>query len=231
MRVALFVTCLADTLFPEAAKATVRVLERAGVDVAFPVEQTCCGQLHHNAGYARQAASLAERFAHVFAGYDAVVAPSGSCAAHVRAHLAELAAGSEMVAARTFELSQFLTGTLGAVDLGARWSGTVAYHPTCHSLRGLRLGDSPTRLLAAVEGLDLVELPGASECCGFGGTFAVKNHDVSTAMLDAKIASIEASGATSVCACDVSCLMHIGGGLERRGSPIRAVHLAEVLSS
>ena len=231
MRVALFVTCLADTLFPEAAKATVRVLERAGVEVEFPVEQTCCGQLHHNAGYERDARALAKRFASVFEEYDAIVAPSGSCAAHVRAHLSDLTEGAATVASRTFELSEFLTRQLGVTEIGATWNGSLTYHPTCHSLRTLRLGDAPTKLLGTVAGLELVELPDATECCGFGGTFAVKNADVSSAMLDAKLAAIEASGADGVCACDVSCLMHIGGGLQRRGSSIRAVHLAEVLGS
>ena len=231
-RVALFVTCLADTLFPQVGQATVTVLERLGLEVVFPLEQTCCGQMHANSGYPAEAELLARRFVEIFESYDAVVTPSGSCAAQVRAHYPGLLGGADGgVPARTWELSQFLTGVLGVEDVGSRFAGTVAYHPTCHSLRLLRVGDAPLRLLAAVSGVELVELPQAEECCGFGGTFAVKNADVSAAMLDEKLAAIAASGAANVCACDSSCLMHIGGGLRRRGSVVRPVHLAEVLAS
>jgi L-lactate dehydrogenase complex protein LldE len=230
VRVALFVTCLADTLLPETGKATVTVLERLGVEVDFPREQTCCGQLHLNAGYVDEARTLARRFVEVFAPYDAVVTPSGSCAGHVRTHVPELAGDAE-VAARVRELSEFLTGTLGVVDVGSRFEGTVAYHPTCHSLRVLRLGDGPESLLRAVSGLELAPLPAAEECCGFGGTFAVKNAAVSGAMLAEKLASVAASGAGTVCACDASCLLHIGGGLRRLRSPVRTLHLAEVLAA
>jgi L-lactate dehydrogenase complex protein LldE len=230
VRVALFVTCLADTLFPEAGKATVRLLERLGVEVAFPREQTCCGQLHLNAGYPEEARALARRFAEVFAPYEVVVTPSGSCAAHVRAHGPELGAGDD-VPARVRELSELLTGTLGTVEVGSGFRGSVAYHPTCHSLRLLRVGDAPTRLLEAVPGLELRPLPRAEECCGFGGTFAVKNADVSGAMLADKVEAVVASGAGAVTACDASCLMHVGGGLRRRGLPVRALHLAEILAA
>jgi len=230
--VGLFVTCLADTLFPEVGKATVTVLERLGVEVDFPLEQTCCGQMHANSGYPAEAELLARRFVEIFEPYEAVVTPSGSCAAHVRTHYPHLlgdAAGG--VPGRTWELSQYLTGVADVVAVGSGFEGRVAYHPTCHSLRLLRVGDAPQRLLEAVPGVELVGLPDAEECCGFGGTFAVTNADVSAAMLDEKLAAIEASGADSVCACDSSCLMHIGGGLRRRGSPVRALHLAEVLAS
>ena len=225
MRVALFVTCLADTLFPDVGRATVRLLERLGVDVVFPRAQTCCGQLHSNAGYAAEARALEERFARVFAPFDAVVTPSASCAGHVREHVE---AG---VAGRTWELSQFLVERLGVDDVGSGFSGRVTYHPTCHSLRILRLGDPPIRLLSGVAGVELVPLPAADECCGFGGTFAVKNADVSAAMLEDKLASVAATGADAVCACDASCLMHIGGGLHRRGAATRALHLAEILAA
>ena len=231
-RVALFVTCLADTLFPDVGRATVTVLERLGIEVVFPAEQTCCGQMHGNSGYPGEAASLARRFVDVFDGFDAIVTPSGSCAAQVREHFADLLDGDDRgVPARTWELSQFLTGVLGLEDVGSTFEGTVAYHPTCHSLRLLRVGDAPLRLLRAVPGIELLELPDAEECCGFGGTFAVKNADVSAAMLDEKIAAIAASGAENVCACDSSCLMHIGGGLRRRDVAVRPVHLAEILAS
>ncbi len=230
-RVALFVTCLADTLFPDVGKATVTVLERLGIEVVFPLEQTCCGQMHANSGYPAEAAALASRFVEVFEEFDAVVTPSGSCAAQVREHFGGLLGGDDRgVPARTWELSQFLTGVLGVEDVGSGFEGAVAYHPTCHSLRLLRVGDAPRRLLEAVPGLRLVDLPDAEECCGFGGTFAVKNADVSTAMLDEKIEAITASGAEAVCACDSSCLMHIGGGLRRRSIDVRPLHLAEILA-
>lgn len=230
VRVALFVTCLADTLFPDVGRATVTVLERAGVEPGFPREQTCCGQLHYNAGYLDVARALARRYAEVFAGFDAVVCPSGSCAGHVRRHVPELAPEAAAVAASTWELSQLLVERLGVVDVGSCFSGRLTYHPTCHSLRVLGVGDGPERLLAAVPGVELVQLPAAEDCCGFGGTFAVKNAAASTAMLEEKLAHVLATGADAVCACDASCLMHIGGGLRRRGSAVGAVHLAEVLA-
>jgi L-lactate dehydrogenase complex protein LldE len=231
-RVALFVTCLADTLYPEVGKATVTLLERLGFEVDFPAEQTCCGQMHGNSGYPSEAAALARRFVEIFEPYAAVVTPSGSCAAQVRRHFPELLDGDGFgVPARTWELSQFLTRVVGVEDVGSGFEGTVAYHPTCHSLRLLDVGDAPQRLLRAVRGLELVDLADARECCGFGGTFAVKNADVSAAMLDEKIAAVVATGADNLCACDSSCLMHIGGGLHRRGIPVRPVHLAEILAS
>jgi len=231
VRVALFVTCLADTLQPSVGRATVAVLERLGVEVAFPRGQTCCGQLHLNAGHPEVAAALAQQFVEVFAGFDAVVAPSGSCVAHVRAHVGAQVPDPDGVVARTWELSEFLVDRLGEVDVGSGFEGTVTYHPTCHSLRTLRLGDKPESLLRAVSGLELRPLRDATECCGFGGLFAIRNADVSTAMLADKLRSVVDTGADAVCACDTSCLLHIGGGLERRGSPVRAVHLAEVLAS
>jgi L-lactate dehydrogenase complex protein LldE len=231
VRVALFVTCLVDTLTPHVGRATVELLERLGVEVVFPRAQTCCGQLHHNAGYARDAALLARRYGQVFEGFDAIVTPSGSCAGHVRRHVPDLAPESAPAAAATLELSELLVDRLGSLDVGSTFTGSVAYHPTCHSLRVLGLGDRPERLLGAVPGLDLRVLGEATECCGFGGAFAVKNAAVSSAMLDEKLGHVLDTGADAVCACDSSCLLHIGGGLERRGSRVRAVHLAEVLAS
>ena len=221
VRVALLVTCLVDTLFPQAGIATVRLLERLGCEVAFPDDQTCCGQMHRNSGLVDEGRALAARLPEMFAGYDAVVAPSASCAATVR----------ETTDLRVFELSEFLVGELGVEDVGASFPHRVTYHPTCHSLRALHVGDAPLRLLRAVRGLDLVELPDADECCGFGGTFAVKNADVSLAMLADKLRNVRATGAEVCTAADCSCLMHIGGGLRRAGAPVRTMHLAEILQS
>jgi L-lactate dehydrogenase complex protein LldE len=222
VKVSLFITCFNDTLFPQTGRAMVELLERLGHEVEFRPAQTCCGQMHTNSGYAAEGEALARRMASVLDGADAIVTPSASCAGHLREHEPQLP---------VHELSQFLTGVLGVEDVGARFVGRVAYHPTCHSLRALRLGDGPLRLLRAVQGLELVELAEADQCCGFGGTFAVKNADVSTAMLDDKLAAIEQSGADAVTAVDNSCLMQIGGGLARRGSPVRALHLAEILAA
>jgi L-lactate dehydrogenase complex protein LldE len=231
VRVALFVTCLADTLYPSVGRATVTLLERLGVDVSFPRAQTCCGQLHLNAGYPDVAAALAARFVEVFSGFDAVVAPSGSCAAHVRSYVRELAGDPDDVAGRTFELSEYLVDRLAVTDVGSGYAGSLTYHPTCHSLRGLRVGDRPESLLRAVPGVELRPLRDATECCGFGGTFAVRNADVSGAMLADKLRCVGDTGAAAVCACDASCLLHIRGGLERQRSTVRAVHLAEVLGT
>jgi len=240
MRVALFVTCLADTLFPDVGKATVRLLERLGQQVDFPQAQTCCGQMHVNTGYLRDALPLVRRYAEVFGGHEAIVVPSGSCTGSVRHQHAmvarrygdeDLARRAEAVGSRTYELSEFLTDVLGVEDVGAYYPHRVTYHPTCHSLRLLRVGERPLRLLRQVRGLDLVELPDAEVCCGFGGTFAVKNADVSTAMLADKMRSVLATRAEVCTAGDSSCLMHIGGGLSRLNAGTRTVHLAEILAS
>ena len=231
MKVALFVTCVNDMLYPGTGIAVTRVLERLGHTVEFPLEQTCCGQMHANSGYAEQAKPIIEQFKRVFDGYDAIVAPSGSCVAMVRDQYPHLVPGSAGVAARTYELSELLVDVLGVTDTGARFPHRVTYHPTCHGLRLLRLGDKPLRLLRAVRDIELVELPGADECCGFGGTFALKNSDVSTAMLEDKCASIRRTGADLVVAADNSCLTHIGGGLSRQRTGVKALHYAEVLAS
>lgn len=240
MRVELFITCFNDTLFPETGRAVVRLLERLGCDVGFPEEQTCCGQMHANSGYQVEAVPLVRRFVKVFADAETIVTPSGSCAAmvhHQYPRLAELgrdeglAARVREISPRVFELSQFLTDRLGVEDVGAYYPHRVAYHPTCHSLRLLRVGDRPLRLLRSVRGIDLRELPEAETCCGFGGTFAVKNADTSTAMLTDKLAAVASSGAEVVCATDNSCLLQIGGGLSRSRAGIGTVHLAEILAS
>ncbi|MFJ6618770.1 (Fe-S)-binding protein [Kitasatospora sp. NPDC091335] len=244
MRVALFATCVNDALFPGTAVATVRLLERLGVTVDFPAGQTCCGQPQYNTGYRRACEPLVRRTARAFAGYDHVVTPSGSCVAMVRdnyprigaraategrgTELADLATG---LVPRVVELTEFLTDVLGVEDVGAYFPHTVTYHPSCHGLRLLGLGERPRRLLGAVRGLELVELPGAEECCGFGGTFAVKNAAVSAAMAEDKIANALATGARVLCGADNSCLLHLGGTLRRRGAPLRPLHLAEILAS
>jgi L-lactate dehydrogenase complex protein LldE len=233
VRVGLFITCINDTLFPETGRATVEVLERLGCEVVFPMEQTCCGQMHANSGYRAEAVPLARRFARAFeeAGVDAVVCPSGSCTAMVREQYAQLAPEAAPIAERTWELSQFLVDHLGVEDVGATYPHRVTYHPTCHSLRLLRVGDAPLKLLRKVRRIDLVELPEASTCCGFGGTFAVKNADTSAAMLADKMRNVLGTGAEACTATDNSCLMHIGGGLTRGRTGVRPVHLAEILAA
>ena len=240
MRIGLFVTCLADGLFPDVGRATVAVLERLGHQVEFPAAQSCCGQMHVNTGYQRAAMPLVERFADAFADCDVVVAPSGSCVGSVRHQhgllarrfgSGDLRARVEAVAAKTYELSELLVDVLGVTDVGAYFPHTVTYHPTCHSLRMLRVGDKPTLLLRAVAGLRLVELPDAEQCCGFGGTFAVKNADTSTAMLGDKMRHVLDTGAEVCSAGDSSCLMHIGGGLSRLRAGTQTVHLAQILAS
>jgi L-lactate dehydrogenase complex protein LldE len=242
MRVALFVTCVTDTLFPEAGRATVAVLERLGHEVVFDPDQTCCGQMHANSGYEPEALPLVARSARLLAsgGCDAIVAPSGSCVAMIRHHYPRLAqaAGDPALAAdvaalsgRVFELSEFLTGELGLDEVGAYYPHRVTYHPSCHSLRMLRVGDAPLRLLRQVRGIDLVALPEPDSCCGFGGTFAVKNAETSAAMLADKLRAVLDTGAEVCTAVDSSCLLHIGGGLSRQRTGVRTVHLAEILAS
>jgi len=228
VRVALFITCFNDTLFPGVGKAVVTVLERLGCEVDFPLEQTCCGQMHLNTGYRPEAARLAERFTEIFSPYDAVVTPSGSCAGTVREGYPHLL-GRE--GPPVHEFTEFLVDVLGVTDVGAHYPHKVTYHPTCHSLRALKVGDRPYRLLQEVRGIDLVPLLGSAECCGFGGTFSVKNPDVSAAMLSDKMKSVLNTGAEVVTAVDTSCLMHIGGGLTHQRAGVRTAHLAEILAS
>jgi L-lactate dehydrogenase complex protein LldE len=240
LRIALFITCFNDTLFPQTGQAAVEVLERLGHEVVFPEEQTCCGQMHFNTGYHDEALGLIRRFVRVFAGEETIVTPSGSCAAMVReAYVRAARQGGDAVlerevaelAPRVLELSELLVGRLGVEDVGAYFPHRVTYHPACHAHRMLKLGDAPLRLLRAVRGIDLVELEGPQECCGFGGTFAVKNADVSTAMLADKLRHILDTRAEVCCAADNSCLLHIAGGLSRLRTGTRAVHLAEILAA
>jgi len=231
MRVALFITCFNDTLFPGTGRASVALLERLGCAVEFPLDQTCCGQMHGNSGYEDAARPLAERFARVFGGSDveAVVSPSASCVGFVRDHYGRM--GVPFSGPPVYELSEFLVDVLGVEDVGASFPHRVTLHPTCHSLRALHVGDRPERLLRAVRGIDLVELGEREECCGFGGTFAVKNADTSMAMLGDKLGRVLDTRAEVCTAVDTSCLMHIGGGLARQRAGVRVMHMAEILAA
>jgi L-lactate dehydrogenase complex protein LldE len=240
VRIGLFVTCVNDTLFPQAGQAAVQILERLGHRVEFPLEQTCCGQMHVNSGYEREGLPLVRRFLDVFDGFDAVVAPSGSCVAMVREQYPRLAgatgesgliAAAQRIVPRVHELSEFLVNELAVEDLGAFFPHRVTYHASCHGLRTLGLGEAPLRLLRNVRGIDLVPLPEADQCCGFGGTFAVKNADVSAAMMGDKIRAIIGTGAEVCVAMDSSCLLHIGGGLSRQRAGVAVKHVAEVLAA
>jgi L-lactate dehydrogenase complex protein LldE len=240
MKVALMITCVNDAMFPATGRAVVRLLRRLGVDVDFPLAQTCCGQPMVNTGYVDEAVPLVRNYIQTFEGYDAIVTPSGSCAGSVRHQHAIVARRKgdaalqhdvAVTSKRTYELSQFLVDVLGVEDVGAYFPHTVTYHPTCHSLRLLGVGDRPTRLLRAVRGLTLFELPAASECCGFGGTFAIKNAETSVAMGSDKARHVRDTGAEVLVAGDNSCLMHIGGVLSRQRAGVRVMHLAEILAN
>jgi len=245
MRIALAATCIADAMFPQAPRAVVTLLERLGHEVVFPPTQACCGQMHVNTGYLADAVPVVGNHVRTFAPvadgeWDAVVVPSGSCTGSIRhqqrmvlerAGLDAEARTATAVAERTYELSELLVDVLGVTDVGAWFPHRVTYHPTCHSLRMLGVGDKPERLLRAVEGLELVPLEQAEGCCGFGGTFSLKNADTSAAMLDDKVATVVDTGAEVLTAGDWSCLMHIGGGLSRDGTGVRPMHLAEILAS
>jgi L-lactate dehydrogenase complex protein LldE len=239
MRIALFITCFNDTIFPDTGKAVVRVLERLGHEVVFPEQQTCCGQMHFNTGYQAQARPLIERFVQVFEQYDVVVSPSASCVGMVRdmyrlaAHTYQdlrLADAVTILAPKVYEFSELLINKLQCTDVGAYYPHRVTYHATCHSLRGIRVGDAPIQLLQAVRGIDYVPLASSMECCGFGGTFAVKNADTSMAMLGDKIRHILDTRAEVCVAADNSCLMHIGGALHRQRAGVKIAHLAEILA-
>jgi L-lactate dehydrogenase complex protein LldE len=241
-RVALFVTCMVDMVYPEVGMAAVELLERQSVEVIFPAEQTCCGQPAFNAGYRQEARMLARRFVDIFeplvrsGKVDAVVAPSGSCTAmttHFYSVLFEddpaYRARTEFLAAATFELTEFLVDVLGVTDTGAHFAGKLTYHASCHLLRELGIDRQPRALLASIEGADIVDLEGVDECCGFGGLFAVKNSEISTAMGRRKTQHLAESDADVVALCDVSCLTHINGLLGRQAQRCRAVHIAQLL--
>ncbi|HEV2056568.1 MAG TPA: (Fe-S)-binding protein [Methylomirabilota bacterium] len=231
------ITCLGDMFFPEVGVAMVTLLRRLGVTVEFPQGQTCCGMPLFNSGYHHDAAVVAARTVELFAGAEHVVVPSGSCAWMVKTeypgllkHDPALKAAAEALANKTYELSQFLVDVLGVTDVESSFRGKVTYHDSCHLLRGLGESRAPRTLLKGVKGCELVELPGSDECCGFGGSFSVRLPEVSTAVLDKKLANAEGTGVDCLVACDAGCLMQMGGGLTRRGSRVRAVHLAQVLA-
>ncbi|MGN6606733.1 MAG: (Fe-S)-binding protein [Jatrophihabitans sp.] len=233
------ITCFNDALFPDTGRAVLRVLERLGVEVGFPPAQACCGQPMVNTGYLDEAVPVVRNFVRAFEGYDAIVAPSGSCVGSVRHQHAlvarrsgdaGLASAVAELSPRTYEFSEFLVDVLGVDDVGASFPHRVTYHPTCHSLRMLGVGDRPQRLLRKVRGLQLVDLPAAAECCGFGGTFAVKNADTSVAMGADKARHVLETGAEVLVAGDNSCLLHVGGLLSRQRAGVRVLHLAEVLA-
>jgi L-lactate dehydrogenase complex protein LldE len=240
VRVSLFITCYNDTLFPETGKAVVRVLERLGHRIHFPYDQTCCGQMHWNTGYLREAIPIIRHFVEVFREAEAVCIPSSSCVAMIRDHYPKAAQESEdasfiaevdALLPRIWEFSEFLVKKLGVEDVGAAYAHRVTYHASCHSLRSLHLGDVPMRLLRNVRDIELADLPSIDRCCGFGGTFAIKNADVSSEMLTEKIAAVLDTKVEVCTAVDNSCLMHIFGGLHREKTGVRAAHLAEILAS
>ena len=240
MKVALQVTCINDAMFPQTGRAVVRLLRRLGIDVDFPMAQTCCGQPMVNTGYLDEAIPAVRQYVEAFADYDAVVTPSGSCAGSVRhqhglvarrAGDPALEAAVATMSPKAYELSEFLVDVVGVTDVGAYFPHRTTYHPTCHSLRMLGVGDRPRRLLESVRGITLVDLPMASECCGFGGTFALKNADTSVAMGADKAQHVRETGAEVLVAGDNSCLLHIGGLLSRQRAGVRTLHLAEVLAS
>ncbi len=237
-RVALFVTCIVDMIFPDVGEAALEVLEAQGVAVDFPEAQTCCGQPAFNSGFVNESRAVAEHFLDTFKGYDAIVTPSGSCAAMVHHYYPELFRHhprrdeAEAIAARTYELTQYLVDVLGVSDLGTALPcpTRAAIHDACHGYRGLHIDRQPRVLLSHVKNLTLVELPGHDQCCGFGGLFAIKMGEISSAMLADKMKAIEATDANVIITGDASCMMHMNGGLARNGSGKRVVHVAEVLA-
>lgn len=240
MVISLFITCYNDTLFPETGKAVVRVLERLGHTVEFLSAQTCCGQMHYNTGYQNEAYPMMRNFLSVFRGAEVICIPSASCVAMMRDHYPKMARETndpmviqevDDILPRVYEFSELLIDKLGVSDVGAFYPHTVTLHTSCHSLRSLHVGDKPARLLRSVRGLNLIDLPESDECCGFGGTFAVKNPEVSAAMLSDKLQGVLSTGAEICTAGDNSCLMHIGGGLSRQRTGVRCLHLAEILAA
>ena len=240
LKISLFITCYNDTLFPQTGKAVVTVLERVGHTVDFPLAQTCCGQMHYNMGYAKEALPMMKHFLRVFDKAEVICIPSASCVAMIRDHYPKMAAQTEDPAViaqvetllpRIFEFSELLIDRLGVLDVGAFYPHTVTLHTSCHSLRTLKVGDKPLRLLQNVRGITLKELSESDQCCGFGGMFAIKNAEVSAAMLSDKLHCVLDTGAEICTAGDNSCLMHIGGALSRQRTGVKCLHLAEILAA
>jgi len=240
VRVSLFITCYNDALFPDTGKAVVSVLERLGHSIEFRPEQTCCGQMHWNTGYLREAVPIVRHFVKVYQDADVVVIPSSSCVSMMRDHYikaaemegdVKLVADIEALLPRIYEFSEFLVKKLGVEDVGATFAHKVTYHTSCHSERSLHLGDIPVRLLKKVRGLDLLPIQNPQECCGFGGTFSIKNADVSSAMLADKVRNVLNTGAEVCTAVDNSCLMHLYGSMHRQRTFVRTAHIAEILAS
>ena len=236
--VQLFATCLVDTFYPEVGEAILNILSRLGVGVGFPPDQTCCGQPSFNAGLRADARQIAEHMLQAFEAFPGeIISPSGSCVHMLRVNYPELfaedpawLARAESLSARTYEFSEYLVDVLGVTDVGARWDGVLTYHPSCHLSRGLGVDRQPRALLAAVQGAQVVELPHADECCGFGGIFSVTHPELSKELLIKKIENLELSQSPTLVIPDAGCLMHIAGGLHRQGKSQRAVHLAEILN-
>lgn len=235
--VQLFITCIIDTLYPEVGEAVLSVLQKAGVTVSFPPSQTCCGQPAFNAGLRQEARKMAIQTILAFEGYPGpVVVPSGSCASMIRHSYTELFQDEPEwlpralnLAKRTYEFSEFMVDVLGITDLGARFTGKITYHSSCHLLRELGVDQQPRALLSNVKNAEYVELPDTCDCCGFGGIFSVEQPEISSAMLKRKLDNIKASGASIVVSCDAGCVTNINGGLHREGMSQRAMHIAEIL--
>ena len=237
-KAALFATCIVDQLYPQVGVSVVRVLRRLGVDLSFPAGQTCCGQPLYNSGFTHQAKKLARRVLTSFSGSQYVVVPSGSCSATIKVFYQDLFHDEpatlqqvQQLAPRVYEFSQFLVDVLQVQDVDAGQTGSVTYHPSCHLLREMEVRDQPLKLLSSLGGLELKDLPQAEVCCGFGGTFTIKYPHISEEMLADKIKSVDASGAETLVSCDMGCLMHIEGGLSRRGSTVQVRHLAQMLDA
>ena len=241
--VSLFVTCLVDQLFPQVGVSTVRLLRRLGVQVDFPRDQTCCGQAVFNSGFSKEAKVLGRRVLSTFSPEDSesdqhyVVVPSGSCTSMMRVFYPqlfkddpELHRRAQRLGTKVYELSEFLVKVLKVTDVGAGFQGKVTYHPSCHLLREIEVSQEPKQLLGAVKGVELLEMEEAETCCGFGGTFSVKYPHISEGMLDDKVNNVTKTGAGTLVSCDMSCLMHIGGALSRRGTGVTTMHLAELLA-
>lgn len=237
-KITLFIQCLVDAVWPHVAEAMARVLEDLGLTLDCPTDQTCCGQPAFNSGFQREARAAARRFVEIFENAGTIVSPSGSCVHMVRHHYPELFKDElqwrrrvERIAARTYEFTEFLVDVLKVEDLGASYRGRVTYHDSCHLLRGIRVQEQPRRLLRSVKGLELVEMKNSDYCCGFGGAFAVKYPDISTAMVNDKVDHIVNSGAGTVVGCDTGCLLNIAGAVSRRGLSIKTMHIAEILAN